>query len=77
MSSKSGITAFKSQEGLILGMNLTLKWQRFFFGIAGIGNEHLEIIQKISIFCADVDNVLKLADAQSEEQVLRLLDAVE
>ncbi|MDS2969191.1 PTS mannitol transporter subunit IIA, partial [Streptococcus pneumoniae] len=36
-----------------------------------------EIIQKISIFCADVDNVLKLADAQSKEEVLRLFDAVE
>ena len=47
------------------------------FGIAGIGNEHLEIIQKISIFCADVDNVIKLADAQSEEEVIRLLDGAE
>ena len=30
------------------------------FGIAGLGDEHLEIIKKISIFCADVDNVVKL-----------------
>ncbi len=45
-------------------------------GIAGIGNEHLEIIQKISS-SADVDNVLKLADAQSKEEALCLFDAVE
>ena len=47
------------------------------FGIAGLGDEHLEIIQKISIFCADVDNVVKLADAQSVEEVIRLLNNVE
>ena len=47
------------------------------FGIAGLGNEHLEIIQKISIFCADVDNVVKIADAQSVEQIIQLLSSVE
>ena len=40
-------------------------------------NEHLEIIQKISIFCADVDNVVKIADAQSVEQIIQLLSSVE
>lgn len=47
------------------------------FGIAGLGDDHLEIIQKISIFCADVDNVVKLADAQSEDEVVTLLNGVE
>ena len=45
--------------------------------IAGIGDEHLQIIQKITIFCADIDNVVKLADAQSEDEVVRLLESVE
>ena len=47
------------------------------FGIAGLGDEHLELIQKISIFCADVDNVVKLADAQTQDDVIRLLNSVE
>ena len=47
------------------------------FGIAGLGDEHLNIIQKISIFCADVDNVVKLADAQSEDEIVALLNSVE
>ena len=46
------------------------------FGIAGIGDEHLQIIQNISIFCADVDNVVKLADAQTEDEVVKLLSQV-
>jgi PTS system mannitol-specific IIA component len=47
------------------------------FGIAGVGNEHLDLIQKISIFCADVDNVVKLADAQTAEEIADLLNSVE
>lgn len=61
---KSGITVVQVPDGVN-------------FGIAGIGNEHLEIIQKISIFCADVDNVVKLADTQSKDEIIRLLNNVE
>ena len=71
---KSGVTVVQVPRGVDFGNESNTQVATVLFGI---GNEHLEIIQKISIFCADVDNVLKLADAQSEEQVLRLLDAVE
>ena len=74
---KSGITVVQVPRGVDFGNESNPQVATVLFGIAGIGNEHLEIIQKISIFCADVDNVLKLADAQSEEEVLRLLDDVE
>ncbi|HEW2336543.1 TPA: PTS sugar transporter subunit IIA [Streptococcus pneumoniae] len=74
---KSGITVVQVPRGVDFGNESNTQVATVLFGIAGIGNEHLEIIQKISIFCADVNNVLKLADAQSKEEVLRLFDAVE
>ncbi|KXT83455.1 PTS sugar transporter subunit IIA [Streptococcus panodentis] len=74
---KSGITVVQVPEGVNFGTEDSSQVATVLFGIAGIGDEHLEIIQKISIFCADVDNVIKLADAQSEEEVIRLLDSVE
>lgn len=46
------------------------------FGIAGVNNEHLDILQKIAVFCSDVGNVVKLADANSEEEVISLLEEV-
>ncbi|MGT2710932.1 PTS sugar transporter subunit IIA [Streptococcus oriscaviae] len=72
----SGITIVQVPAGVNFGTEEAPKIATVLFGIAGIGDEHLEIIQKISIFCADVDNVVKLADAQSEEEVVQLLNSV-
>ncbi|NQI36283.1 PTS sugar transporter subunit IIA [Streptococcus suis] len=72
----SGITIVQVPAGVNFGTEEAPKIAIVLFGIAGVGDEHLEIIQKISIFCADVDNVVKLADAQSEEQVVALLNSV-
>ncbi|NLL32965.1 MAG: PTS transporter subunit EIIA, partial [Enterococcus cecorum] len=47
------------------------------FGIAGIENEHLDLLQKIAIFCSEVENVVKLADAKSKEEIIRLLEEAE
>ncbi|MGO4929168.1 PTS sugar transporter subunit IIA [Fundicoccus sp. Sow4_D5] len=47
------------------------------FGIAGIGNEHLDLLAKIAVFCSDVDNVVRLADAQTEEEVIAMLGEAE
>lgn len=74
---KSGITIVQVPDGVNFGTEEDPQVATVLFGIAGIGDEHLQIIQKISIFCADIDNVVKLADAQSEDEVVRLLDSVE
>ncbi|ESV54631.1 PTS mannitol transporter subunit IIA [Streptococcus agalactiae LMG 14747] len=74
---KSGITVVQVPKGVNFGIEDSPQVATVLFGIAGIGDEHLEMIQKISIFCADVDNVVKLADAQSEDQVVQLLNGVE
>ncbi|HEM5336305.1 TPA: PTS sugar transporter subunit IIA [Streptococcus suis] len=72
----SGITIVQVPAGVNFGTEADPKIATILFGIAGLGNEHLDIIQKISIFCADVDNVVKLADAQSEDEVITLLNSV-
>lgn len=66
---KTGITIVQVPRGVNFGTEDDPKVATVLFGIAGVGNEHLDLIQKISIFCADVDNVVKLADAQSVDEI--------
>ncbi|MGT2811421.1 PTS sugar transporter subunit IIA [Streptococcus minor] len=73
----SAITIVQVPSGVNFGTEEDPKVATILFGIAGLGDEHLEIIQKISIFCADVDNVVKLADAQSVDEVVALLNTVD
>ncbi|EFQ57948.1 mannitol-specific phosphotransferase enzyme IIA component [Streptococcus downei F0415] len=74
---KTGVTVVQVPRGVNFGTEEDPQIATVLFGIAGLGNEHLELIQKISIFCADVDNVVKLADAQSQDEIIRLLNSVE
>ncbi|WP_172574240.1 PTS sugar transporter subunit IIA, partial [Ligilactobacillus agilis] len=46
------------------------------FGIAGLNGEHLNILSQIALFCSDVRNVAKLADAQSKDEIINLLKEV-
>lgn len=71
---KTGITIVQVPRGVNFGDENDPKIATVLFGIAGVGNEHLDLIQKISIFCADVDNVVKLADAQSVEEILQYFE---
>ncbi|PCR99155.1 PTS sugar transporter subunit IIA [Lactococcus fujiensis] len=66
---KTGITIVQVPRGVNFGTEEDPKIATVLFGIAGVGNEHLDLIQKISIFCADVDNVVKIADAKSVEEI--------
>ena len=66
---KTGITIVQVPRGVNFGSQEEPKMAMVLFGIAGVVDEHLDLIQKISIFCADVDNVVKLADAQSVEEI--------
>ena len=74
---KTGITIVQVPRGVSFGDSADPKMATVLFGIAGVGSEHLDLIQKISIFCADVDNVVKLADAQTVEEIADLLNSVE
>lgn len=47
------------------------------FGIAGKDGEHLELLSKIAIFCSEQENVIKLVNSSTEEEVIELLSEVE
>ncbi|GFH42844.1 PTS mannitol transporter subunit IIA [Lactococcus hodotermopsidis] len=74
---KTGITIVQVPRGVNFGDEEAPKIATVLFGIAGVGSEHLDLIQKISIFCADVDNVVKLADATTADEIADLLNSVE
>ena len=71
---KTGVVIVQVPRGVNFGTEENPKVATILFGIAGIKDEHLELIQKISIFCADVDNVVKLADAQSIDEVAKYFE---
>ncbi|MGW9630794.1 PTS sugar transporter subunit IIA [Agromyces sp. NPDC055520] len=49
---------------------------RFVVGIAGLENEHLEILSKIAIIFSDDDSVQALVDAGSADEIFVLLSEV-
>lgn len=49
---------------------------RFAVGIAGLNNEHLDILSKIAIVFSDEDEVQRLVDAESAAEIYALLEEV-
>jgi len=49
---------------------------RFVVGIAGVNNEHLDILSKIAIVFSDEDEVQKLTDAPDTAAILSILGEV-
>jgi PTS system mannitol-specific IIA component len=49
---------------------------KFAVGIAGLNNEHLEILSKIAVVFADEDEVQKLIEAGSADEIYALLQEV-
>ncbi|MBF0713745.1 PTS sugar transporter subunit IIA [Gemella sp. GH3] len=43
------------------------------FGIAGKDGEHLDLLSKIAIFCSEQENVVKLYNAKTNEEIINLL----
>ncbi len=75
---KSGISIIQVPQGVDFSTDSDEeKLAMVVFGIAGVDNEHLDILQKIAIFCSDVDNVVKLVSASSVEEIISLLEEVE
>ena len=48
----------------------------FVIGIAGVGDEHLEILSRIAILFSEEDDVARLAAAQTPEELYALLSEV-
>ncbi len=53
------------------------KMAMMIFGLAGVGNEHLEVLSQIAVFCSEVANVVRLVNADSPEEIIQLLEEVD
>ncbi|NGQ95224.1 PTS sugar transporter subunit IIA [Brevibacillus sp. SYP-B805] len=43
-------------------------------GIAGVGDEHLDILSKIAVVCSEEENVKEIVQATSAEQIIAILE---
>lgn len=66
---KSGICVVQVPDGVDFGDEQEEKVATVLFGIAGVGDDHLQLIQQIALYCSDVDNVVTLADALTKDEI--------
>jgi len=67
----SGISILQIPEGVDFGSGNVAK---VVFGIAGVGDGHLEILSQIAILCSEVKNVEKIVAAKSYEEIIQLFE---
>ncbi|MGY4104465.1 PTS sugar transporter subunit IIA [Ignavigranum ruoffiae] len=53
------------------------KMAMMIFGIAGVGDEHLELLSKIAVLCSELDNVVKLVNAKDKAEIIQLIEGVD
>ena len=70
----SGLSVITVPEGVEYGDGNVAK---LVIGIAGKGDEHLEILSKIATVCEDEDNVEKIVRAETKEELLAFFEEVE
>jgi mannitol PTS system EIIA component len=69
----AGISVVQIPDGVDFGDGNIAK---ILIGIAGKNNEHLEILSKIAIVCSEEENIQKLIEAATEEEIIDLLNGV-
>lgn len=67
---KSGLVFLQYPEGVDFGEGNTAY---LLIGIAGKDDEHLELLSTIALVCQDEENVTRLKQAASKEEVLEIL----
>lgn len=73
----SGLSVVQVPNGINFGTEEEEKLVTIVIGIAGAGDDHLEILSQIAVYCSEVENVVKLADAKSEEEIVNLLGGID
>jgi mannitol/fructose-specific phosphotransferase system IIA component len=68
---KSGLSLIQLPEGVSFGEN---KIAYVVIGIAGKGNEHMNYLQKIALICSEIDNVEKIRNATTKQEILKLFE---
>ena len=74
---KSGISIVQIPNGVDFSNDEEEKLVTVVFGIAGVGDEHLDILSQIAVYCSEIDNVVKLADANSKSEIVQLLGGID
>lgn len=69
----SGLSVVQVPGGVDFGGGNIVK---IMIGIAGKNNEHLDILSKIAIVCSEEENVEKLVQAKSEDEILQIFNEV-
>lgn len=69
----SGLSIVQAPDGVDYGDGNIVK---LFIGIAGKGDEHLEILSKIALVCSDADNVEKMLQATTKQELLSQFEEV-
>ncbi|MCZ0754972.1 PTS sugar transporter subunit IIA [Anoxybacillus sp. J5B_2022] len=70
---KAGLSFIQVPNGVDFGAGNIVK---ILIGIAGKDNEHLEILSKIALVCSEAENVEKMIQATTKEEILELLNEV-
>ena len=71
---RSGLSVITVPEGVEFGDGNVAK---LVIGIAGKGDEHLEILSRIATVCEDEDNVEQIVRAETKEELLAFFEEVE
>lgn len=70
---ETGISVVTVPDGVDFGGGNIAK---ILIGIAGKGNEHLEILSNIAMVCSEEENIDKILNATTEEEILDLFSEV-
>lgn len=65
---KTGISILQVPAGVDFGGQTA----KLVIGIAGVNDEHLELLSQIAVICSDEDNVERLVQAKTKEEILSL-----
>jgi PTS system mannitol-specific IIA component len=71
---RSGLSVITVPEGVEYGDGNVAK---LVIGIAGKGDEHLEILSRIATVCEDEDNVEQIVCAETKEELLAFFEEVD
>ncbi|EMI11522.1 PTS system mannitol-specific transporter subunit IIA [Anoxybacillus gonensis] len=71
---QAGLSIVQVPNGVDFGGGNIVK---VLIGIAGKDNEHLEILSKVAIVCSEEENIQKMIEATTEDEILALLNEVE
>lgn len=70
---KTGISVITIPEGVDFGDGNLVK---VIIGIAGKGDEHLEVLSKIAIVLSNEENIERIVSTKSKEEIIQIFDEV-